>query len=241
MPSDVALVGTPLCPAGHLPHKGGDRQLRRRLFRQLRGLAKRPTTSAISPLEGEMSGRTEGGSVESRALKPDPILSNCSDSKSRARAFLPSAAIAPRIDSVAAQAASTVRPPTNVVAVFALPATAICQATAPLRRSAVSRTSAVIASSPDRPPPSTTTETFGPSRVSSRSAAIPLRIASASGVGSAISSGSSPARGLVSTGTPVRTAMPSVSTSRDSATADCVVSPLICRLPRAVTSTMPLP
>ena len=48
---------TPLCPAGHLPLKGGDRPDR----------AVSHFTDAevgapvISPLEGEMSGRTEGG------------------------------------------------------------------------------------------------------------------------------------------------------------------------------------
>jgi hypothetical protein len=47
--------GTPLCPAGHLPLKGGDR-LSLRLLRKRGRL--------ISPLEGEMSGRTEGGARE---------------------------------------------------------------------------------------------------------------------------------------------------------------------------------
>ncbi|AZO24822.1 lytic murein transglycosylase [Mesorhizobium sp. M1E.F.Ca.ET.045.02.1.1] len=54
-------LGTPLCPAGHLPLKGGD------------WLSPPPSPIAdvegwapslkllISPLEGEMSGRTEGG------------------------------------------------------------------------------------------------------------------------------------------------------------------------------------
>ncbi|TGQ66942.1 lytic murein transglycosylase [Mesorhizobium sp. M00.F.Ca.ET.186.01.1.1] len=50
----------PLYPAGHLPHKGGDRQLARHrsLFNvdDWRDRPRRP----ISPLVGEMSGRTEG-------------------------------------------------------------------------------------------------------------------------------------------------------------------------------------
>ncbi|TIM05556.1 MAG: lytic murein transglycosylase, partial [Mesorhizobium sp.] len=55
----IAFCRAPLCPAGHLPHKGGDRPLRRLS----------PTSSAgeapswklpISPQVGEMSGRTEG-------------------------------------------------------------------------------------------------------------------------------------------------------------------------------------
>ncbi|PAQ05938.1 hypothetical protein CIT26_27390 [Mesorhizobium temperatum] len=51
----------PLCPAGHLPHEGGDWMLQRlspdlqRCERMARS-AKLP----ISPLVGEMSGRTEG-------------------------------------------------------------------------------------------------------------------------------------------------------------------------------------
>jgi hypothetical protein len=47
------FVSTPLCPAGHLPRKGGD-WLRRR-WRQ------------ISPLAGEMSGRTEGGAKKNNS------------------------------------------------------------------------------------------------------------------------------------------------------------------------------
>ncbi|TPL86257.1 lytic murein transglycosylase [Mesorhizobium sp. B2-3-12] len=51
----------PLCPAGHLPLKGGDRPyvwLSPILMPQ-----EKATTAMlpISPLEGEMSGRTEGG------------------------------------------------------------------------------------------------------------------------------------------------------------------------------------
>ncbi|PZP47271.1 MAG: lytic murein transglycosylase [Agrobacterium fabrum] len=52
---------TPLCPAGHLPLKGGDRsaarsrQSQRSRMEWWRGLL------PISPLEGEMPGRAEGG------------------------------------------------------------------------------------------------------------------------------------------------------------------------------------
>ena len=102
-------VGTPLCPAGHLPHKGGDWQPHRR-FANLATLetgeagAKLP----ISPLVGEMSGRTEGGNVERRASKL-AISSSCSDSKSRARPSCP--AQRPRRGSpvLPSQAASSVR------------------------------------------------------------------------------------------------------------------------------------
>src|SRR5690606_9925124 len=45
----VAFLRAPLCPAGHLPHEGGDQLCRR--------------SCPISPRVGEMSGRTEGGNV----------------------------------------------------------------------------------------------------------------------------------------------------------------------------------
>ena len=67
------------------------------------------------------------------------------------------------------------------------------------------------------------------------------RIAAASGRGSAISDGSSPASGPLSTPSPVSTAIPSSATAAASAAADAGVSPRSCRLPRAVTSTSPLP
>ncbi|TIV58029.1 MAG: hypothetical protein E5V80_20180 [Mesorhizobium sp.] len=51
----------PLCPAGHLPLKGGDWQLHRpRPLPHARDW-RRPNRQPISPLEGEMSGRTERG------------------------------------------------------------------------------------------------------------------------------------------------------------------------------------
>ncbi|CDN48943.1 Hypothetical protein NGAL_HAMBI2427_38440 [Neorhizobium galegae bv. orientalis] len=60
---------TPLCPAGHLPLKGGDRlgvPASQSIERHRRGkfkseLRARQSYYSISPLEGEMSGRTEGG------------------------------------------------------------------------------------------------------------------------------------------------------------------------------------
>ena len=54
----------PLCPAGHLPHKGGDQSaaLLSPIGSVVEGVpaAKLP----ISLLVGEMSGRTEGGATE---------------------------------------------------------------------------------------------------------------------------------------------------------------------------------
>ncbi|TKB23121.1 MAG: hypothetical protein E5V67_34430, partial [Mesorhizobium sp.] len=60
---EAAFLRAPLCPAGHLPHLGGDWQLGRPRS-DLRGwrLAKAVAKSDL-PLVGEMSGRTEGGAV----------------------------------------------------------------------------------------------------------------------------------------------------------------------------------
>jgi hypothetical protein len=57
----IASRFTPLCSAGHLPLKGGDQPA---VLPSLishgaeKAMASKPL---ISPLEGEMSGRTEGG------------------------------------------------------------------------------------------------------------------------------------------------------------------------------------
>ncbi|RVC46929.1 MAG: lytic murein transglycosylase [Mesorhizobium sp.] len=61
--SEVALYGAPLWPAGHLPLKGGDRLSH--LLSPITNVARRMpwTKLPISPLEGEMSGRTEGGAL----------------------------------------------------------------------------------------------------------------------------------------------------------------------------------
>jgi hypothetical protein len=63
----MALHGAPLCPAilagtWHLPLKGGDRPAGLPAQSDRAGVA---TTEKllISPLEGEMSGRTEGGEI----------------------------------------------------------------------------------------------------------------------------------------------------------------------------------
>ncbi|RWM76941.1 MAG: hypothetical protein EOR81_20210 [Mesorhizobium sp.] len=65
--ADVALYGAPLWPAGHLPHLGGDRMSRRLSpITDVVGRAAR-TKLPISPLVGEMSGRTEGGATERNA------------------------------------------------------------------------------------------------------------------------------------------------------------------------------
>ncbi len=58
-----ALI-TPLWPAGHLPHKGGD-WLTSPSISTLRPLRLVPSVyeGVISPLVGEMPGRAEGGTV----------------------------------------------------------------------------------------------------------------------------------------------------------------------------------
>ncbi len=59
LPLNVLPWDTPLCPAGHLPHKWGDwlgATARSTLIVWLGA-----SRESISPLVGEMSGRTEGG------------------------------------------------------------------------------------------------------------------------------------------------------------------------------------
>ncbi len=63
-----ALYGAPLCPAGHLPHKGGDQQLCSPRLSCNVGDWRNKSGRLISPLVGEMSGRTEGGNVGRRTL-----------------------------------------------------------------------------------------------------------------------------------------------------------------------------
>ncbi|RWC82970.1 MAG: lytic murein transglycosylase [Mesorhizobium sp.] len=54
-------LSAPLCPAGHLPLKGGDRMSAwLSPILNAAGLTA-SSTLPISPLEGEMSGGTEGG------------------------------------------------------------------------------------------------------------------------------------------------------------------------------------
>src|SRR5690606_2586197 len=61
MLAGVALYGAPLCPAGHLPHEGGDWLMQ--MISLIAGVANKTMSPKllIAPLVGEMSGRTEGG------------------------------------------------------------------------------------------------------------------------------------------------------------------------------------
>ncbi|GLS38952.1 hypothetical protein GCM10010869_45490 [Mesorhizobium tianshanense] len=66
--ADAAPYGAPLCPAGHLPHLGGDWMSRRLSpITDVAGWAA-GTELPISPLVGEMSGRTEGGAKDRKLL-----------------------------------------------------------------------------------------------------------------------------------------------------------------------------
>jgi hypothetical protein len=58
--AEVAVRDTPLCPAGHLPLKGGDQA---RCLGVSSSRFSAATTRLISPLEGEMPGRAEGGDL----------------------------------------------------------------------------------------------------------------------------------------------------------------------------------
>ncbi|RWD78425.1 MAG: lytic murein transglycosylase [Mesorhizobium sp.] len=55
--------GTPLWPAGHLPLKGGDWRFLRRWAPSDLGDWRKRKQQPISPLEGEMPGRAEGGGL----------------------------------------------------------------------------------------------------------------------------------------------------------------------------------
>ncbi|RWK64503.1 MAG: lytic murein transglycosylase, partial [Mesorhizobium sp.] len=57
----MAFLRAPFCPAGHLPHLGGDWPSS--LISPITNVARRVPSPElpISPLVGEMSGRTEGG------------------------------------------------------------------------------------------------------------------------------------------------------------------------------------
>jgi hypothetical protein len=66
----------PLCPAGHLPHRGGDQPAAG--LSPIANVAKRAESVKlpISPLVGEMSGRTEGGVKERYFLQRDSTPSH---------------------------------------------------------------------------------------------------------------------------------------------------------------------
>ena len=58
----VEFAATPLCPAGHLPHKEGDRLGALTPLHSRRERWPRGRRESISPPLGEMHGRAEGGS-----------------------------------------------------------------------------------------------------------------------------------------------------------------------------------
>ena len=78
--NSFASKSTPLCLAGHLPHKGGDRLVatvspnNRRHYSALRQFGGKSAPLVISPLVGEMAGRPEGGGLtEAGAISHDTM------------------------------------------------------------------------------------------------------------------------------------------------------------------------
>ncbi|TIM05331.1 MAG: hypothetical protein E5Y67_32425 [Mesorhizobium sp.] len=72
-PGRLAILGAPLCPAllaktWHLPHEGGDWQLRRCAPAAMLEIGE-PGRQPISPQVGEMPGRAEGGAVPPASRK----------------------------------------------------------------------------------------------------------------------------------------------------------------------------
>ncbi|CDZ59687.1 Hypothetical protein NGAL_HAMBI2566_36150 [Neorhizobium galegae bv. orientalis] len=82
----VLPLATPLCPAGHLPHKGGDwmgpmpclKSRHKSAVTNLKSALSAPRTInawrrsgvlPISPLVGEMPGRAEGGAPRTRSVR----------------------------------------------------------------------------------------------------------------------------------------------------------------------------
>ncbi|AEH85982.1 hypothetical protein Mesop_1500 [Mesorhizobium opportunistum WSM2075] len=61
---EASRDSTPLRPAGHLPRKEGDWQFMRPASLESYWRLAKAQPSLISPLAGEMSGRTEGGVKE---------------------------------------------------------------------------------------------------------------------------------------------------------------------------------
>ncbi len=69
--STVLTRHTPLWPAGHLPLKGGDQPNRK--LSSISDIAEETIVLklSISPLEGEMAGRPEGGAEDHRLAGDD--------------------------------------------------------------------------------------------------------------------------------------------------------------------------
>jgi hypothetical protein len=74
----IVRADTPLCPAGHLPHKGGDQPSSKSCANQLllhpsRILAEKASANAarlvISPLMGEMADKPKGGEPPASPFK----------------------------------------------------------------------------------------------------------------------------------------------------------------------------
>ena len=187
-------------------------------------IGERPSDVPISPLEGEMSGRTEGGNVGCPTFWETMILQSSPQLESLARRFArPIAAIASRVPT-APPCTLCPRRPSSGVAVAASPATASRHATPSPLRSAVSLTSAMTSSSQTARRHRRQRDILAPASLQP-GRCDPSANRSASGRVSAISRDRGRPAAPVSTGTPVRTAIPSASTSRESPSADFVCQP----------------
>ncbi|OHV83445.1 hypothetical protein LCM4579_17265 [Ensifer sp. LCM 4579] len=73
----MAVTSTPLWPAGHLPHKGGDRLVAGRPLQPTRFSERNAPVEAqrephpFSPLVGGMPGRAEGGDPSQNAISQE--------------------------------------------------------------------------------------------------------------------------------------------------------------------------
>ncbi|OOO20906.1 hypothetical protein BTE56_11255 [Agrobacterium pusense] len=67
---DRRCVGfTPLCPAGHLPHRWGDRSAAMSRSSRCLRIELRKRSLPISPPVGEMPGRAEGGEPHASSVQ----------------------------------------------------------------------------------------------------------------------------------------------------------------------------
>ena len=71
---NVSFLPTLLCPAGHLPHTGGDWQFL--CCHPLRNVGdwREATRRLISPRVGEMAGRPEGGAKDYKRRLPKQTI-----------------------------------------------------------------------------------------------------------------------------------------------------------------------
>ena len=69
-----SALDTPLCPAGHLPHRWGDRLVETSRPSQAMRIERLVSVQPISPLEGEIPGRAEGGKRQIETIIIDRVV-----------------------------------------------------------------------------------------------------------------------------------------------------------------------